>query len=138
MNIEQIKEQFFEHDLRCEEMHPLFMTPITALSGRLSEVILEDYFYETTEAMGLSEEERQILNDRDDLEELLFAKQLDGFLARFAKPIAFGFGTNGGYSSSWGYYRTQWFYAGSIPELAQKALNWSEEVFEIDMGRTKP
>lgn len=135
MNIAEIKEQFEDHDMRCGEMHPLFMTPLTALYGRLSEIILDDYHFETVEALGITEEERYLLDSRDDLEELLYAKKLDGFLACFAKPVAKPFGDNGGYSSSWGHYRTQWLYADSIPELAQKAIKWAAEVFEKDMAK---
>lgn len=134
MDIAEIKEQFEEHDMRCEEMHPLFMTPLTALHGRLTEIILEYPHYETCEALGFVEEERYLLDSRDDLEELLYAKKLDGFLACFAKPVAKPFGDNGGYSSSWGHYRTQWLYADSISELSQKAITWAAKVFAEDMA----
>lgn len=134
MDIQEIKSQFEEHDMRCEEMHPLFMTPLTAMCGRLSEIILEDDHYDTCEALGFVEEERYLLDSRDDLEELLYAKKLDGFLACFAKPVVKPFGDNGGYSSSWGHYRTQWIYADSISELSQMAITWAKEVFEKDMN----
>lgn len=134
MNNREIAELFFEHDMRCEEMHPLFMTPFTALTGRLAEIILEDDFDETLDALGIPVERRDDIQTRDDLEELFYEASLYGFLAKFAKPIAIPFGTNDSYSSSWGYYRMHWIYANSIPELAQKAIKWAEEVFDGDMN----
>ena len=135
MNNREIAELFFEHDMRCEEMHPLFMTPLTALTGRLADVILEHDFDETLDAMGIAVEGRDDIQTRDDLEEMLYEANLQGFLAKFAKPIAMPFGTNDGYSSSWGYYRMHWIYADSIPELAEKAVKWAEEVFDGDMNQ---
>ncbi|MGP5518045.1 hypothetical protein ACTXNA_07355 [Psychrobacter celer] len=135
MDIQEIKSRFEEHDMRCEEMHPLFMTPLTTLYGRLSEIILDDHHFETVEALGITEEERFQLDSRDDLEELLYAKKLDGFLACFAKPIVKPIGDSGSHSCSWGYYRTTWLYADSISELSQKAIKWAEEVFEKDMAK---
>lgn len=135
MDIAKIKEQFEEHDLRCEEMHPLFMTPLTALTGRLTEIILTDDFNETLDAMGIPKEGRDDIQTRDDLEELLYAEKLDGFLACFAKPIVKPFGENGSRSCSWGYYRRQWIYADNIPELSEKAITWAKDVFEKDMTK---
>lgn len=133
MNIQNIKSQFEEYDIRCEEMHPMFMNPVTALGGRLTDVILEHDFDQTLDAMGIPKEGRDDIQDRDDLADLLHEAKLHGYLAQFAKPIARPFGENGAYSSSWGYYRTQWFYASSVLELSQKAIEWAKKVFDEDM-----
>lgn len=135
MNNQEIAELFGEHDIRCEEMHPLFMTPLTALGGRLTDVILECDFDEILDAMGIPKEGRDDIQTRDDLEEMLYGAGLDGFLAQFAKPIARAFGSDGSHSSSWGYYRARWFYADSIPELSQMAIDWAKKVFDEDMGQ---
>ncbi len=131
----EVKELLAEHDLRCEEMHPLFMAPLDSLGGRLVDIILEYNFYEACDALGFSDSERDQLDSRDDLEELLYAKKLNGYLACFAKPIVKPCGDRGSYSFSWGYYRNQWLYAESISDLVQKAIEWADEVFKQDMAK---
>lgn len=62
-------------------------------------------------------------------------RRIDGFLVQLAHPIPRDFIESGGYSFSWGYYQTRWFYCKSLDEIVERAEKFAESV--IEAGRTE-
>ena len=94
MNTEDINTEFQDNTLRCEKVYPLFAFADASLEGhKLVEEIL-DYDESLNKALGLTDEffnEIEGLHKyekSDEIEAFLYEKgKLNGYLAKFAKPV---------------------------------------------------
>jgi hypothetical protein len=60
----------------------------------------------------------------------LARKNANGFFVQLATPVPSNFSKSGGYCSSWGHYRTKWFYFDSLEAIGQGAVAWADRVVE--------
>ncbi len=116
---------FYDAEVRCEKMIPIYM----CLADRPSQDLLDAIFEEVAvcELLGLPldiEAEHEII-------ELLQRNNKIGFLAEFSTPKPIHFKNNGNsWTSGWGYYQKKWFYADDIESLESAAVEWAQDHFE--------
>lgn len=75
------------------------------------------------------------LENADDVLSELAMRRVDGFFVQLATPIPSSFHEGGGFSFSWGSYRTEWFYAKSVDKIPELAAAFSKGV--IDAARAR-
>lgn len=130
-----INDRVNENQYRCDGIYPLFGFTEGSLRGSPFGTIFSDYNEQLNTALGLDEDffdkygsDSQTLCD--ELECWLYDNKKQGYVAIFAKPIISNY-KDDGYTATWGYYQTQWFYAKTIDGLFKKADEWAEELLEF-------
>lgn len=121
----EVADRFYESEVRCEKLIPIYM----CLADTPSDDLL-DAIWEETDVCELLEIHPEIEN-RDEIAETLRGNGKIGYLAQFATPTPTRFSKSGdGCSFSWGYYMTKWFYSDDIEALELQAVQWAKEYFE--------
>lgn len=129
---DEILSDFYDAEVRCEAMWPLFMCLADTLPSGLEETLTNaDGVFE---ALGLSDDEIAEIKESDYrpdvITDIIQRTRRIGFLAKFASPIPFDFKGDGSvYCSGWGYYTNKWFYSADLKDLGQKALEWAKADF---------
>ena len=139
MKTEYINTEFQDNTLRCEKVYPLFAFADASLeSHELIKEIL-DYDENLNKALGFTDEffdEIEGLRKyekSDEIEAFLYNEgKLNGYLAKFAKPIITNF-YESGYSFSWGWHYKTWLYAETLDDLFKKSFEWAKECHEQDL-----
>jgi len=132
---EQTMHLFFEENLRCENLYPLFMCISDVMPSGLKDVLETEL--KPCHILGLDDDFIEPLINNwsfsQEVAEKLRENEKTGFLAEFATPIPRNFKTSDGGTSwedSWGYYRKEWFYADSLTDLQNQAADWAREHFQ--------
>ena len=139
MNTEYINTEFQDNTLRCEKVYPLFAFAGDSLeSHELIKEIL-DYDENLNKALGFTDEFFDEIEGlckyekSDEIEAFLYNEgKLNGYLAKFAKPVTTNF-YESGYSFSWGWHYTTWLYAETLDDLFKKSFEWAKERHEQDL-----
>ena len=143
MNKEDINTEFHNNNLRCEKVYPLFAFPDASMEGHelIEEII--DYDKSLNKALGLTDEffdelkKLERWQKPDEIACVLYNEgKLNGYLAKFAKPVATNF-YESGFSFSWGWYTTTWLYAETLEDLFRKSFEWAKECHERDLREWK-
>ena len=121
----EVVTEFFDAELRCEKMIPIYMCLAETPSQTLLDAIFEEE--DVCELLGLP---LDIETEQDIIDKLKCSDKI-GFLAEFATPKPIRFTNNGNsWVSGWGYYQKKWFYAEHLETLREDAVNWAYEHFE--------
>lgn len=124
---------FFEEDIRCEKFYPLFMCISDELPSGLKDTLESEL--KPCSLLGLEDDFIEPLINQwsfsQEVAEKLRVNNKIGFLAEFATPIPHKFSKDGrSWSGSWGFYRTEWFYADDLVDLQKQVISWVKEHFE--------
>lgn len=122
----KLLSEFFEKELRVEAIHHLgLQCAFESFPSDLHDLFFNDQA--VWDALGLAYPEHDCL-DEEEITELLVLNNKNGFLVEFAMPIPKNprlYDGQLGFESSWGLYRTQWFYAETYEETLSLGYQWS-------------
>lgn len=124
---------FFEENVRCENLYPLFMCISDELPSGLKDVLEGEL--KPCNLLGLEDEFIEPLVGQwsfsQEVAERLRVNNKIGFLAEFATPIPHSFSKDGtSWSDSWGFYKKEWFYADDLADLQNQVVAWAKKYFE--------
>lgn len=115
-------EKFFDEDLRCEKLIPIYMCLTDVPPDSFKDAVFEEP--QVCKLLGIPLD----VLDYEEMYDIVVANKKLGFLAQFATPRPIYLAkdretTIGG----WGFYATEWFYAETIEELESQALKWKQD-----------
>jgi hypothetical protein len=130
MNHQLISSRLFDHSIRFGKM--LYLAGILSdpenLSDEFSDFLDDISFGDVNPPDGLECLKVEDLDD-DTATQLLMENDKFGFLVQAETPVPTYFSDNG-FSSSWGYMRTGWFYGEDLKGLVAQAITWHNEIHE--------
>lgn len=120
----EVHKGFFDAEVRCEKLIPIYMCLAERPSQDLMDAVLEELA--VCDLLDLPHD-----IEPSEVYELLYHKNKLGFLAEFATPKPMQFNSDGSsWVSGWGYYQKKWFYSNDIEALELAAVQWANEQFE--------
>lgn len=129
-NHEDPAQRMFDASVRVEKM--FWVAGVCAQAPDDFEEFVEEDLADEADIIAEFPWLAAMLEDGAKAEDILceFAfRKLDGLFVQLATPIPRDFIEDGkGYSFSWGYYRTKWFFCRSLDEIVGKAIPWQESV----------
>lgn len=139
-------EELSESAVRID--HLIWLPSLVTLDGHASVPAFDEFVDEAldgyVEIEALPEIEATLeLAEQEDMDATEFAEELlsrlafnrrNGFLAKIGTPYTYNH-RDGGFTFTWGHYRTIWIYAKSLDNLTDQAVAWAKVQHEADRAK---
>lgn len=131
----QLAQRMFDANVRTETM--FWLGSVCAAPSRDFQDFIEQELTDASEIHGSLPWTKGWHGDAEDFLSDCAAKSINGFIVELATPIPDDFHKSG-YSFSWGYYQTRWFFFRSLEEMTTGAEAFQREVVKTARKKQKP